>query len=127
MDIRSWTLFKQKEYDDMILYKAHCECGDDNHTQTLILEYDDHVDMITMSISGKIVAGVYNRYWIARFFKRIWLSLKMLFTGHLEAEGSVLISGADNIEHMHHGLLRGFNKMKNFENQLEKERKNDNS
>ena len=123
---RTWSLFKQREDEDFILYKVHCECADDRHNHTLVLEYDDHVGMITMTIATEVESTNWETNWFKDYLKRCWLAIKLIFTGKLRMEGSVLIVGSENIEHMINGLQTGLNKMKCFENQFERKQDENN-
>jgi hypothetical protein len=100
------------DFEDTIIYKAHCSCLDDNDIHTLVLEIDPSFDDITMILYAKVaIDEYYNRSDIIlplRILWRIKNAIKILFTGHLDLEASYLFTDEqavhDYIKALEYGL-----------------------
>lgn len=95
-------------FPDTVFLKAHCSCGDDDHTHTLEMEipYDD-LDIIDLVIHHKSVTP-YNRYgttfkekvyywWKDKVARFEWI-VSIIFRGYVETQSSFMFSGINHID-----------------------------
>ncbi len=112
------------ENSDTIFYKAHCSCGSDEHTQTLILDLDKDA-VIMLSIHSKIWTH-YNNSWCDTWQERLdlwWKSqklkwkqvYKLIFTGQIEGENEFMFYGKDQIQSYIDALQKGLNRIEDSE------------
>jgi len=76
-------ILKINDWGHSKMYRAVCECGDDTHNHVLDIEADDHV--ITVSIHTNTKTDFWSRDRWAHIFK-------LLFTGYVSRESSLLLS-----------------------------------
>lgn len=85
------------------MYVAYCGCSDKNHSQTLILEKDAELQYISLIIYSEIYSrhihhksGWKTLYYDIKF--RVINSIKLLFTGRIEAENEFIFNDKESIE-----------------------------
>lgn len=106
---------KIKEYDNAAYYKLNCGCDDDDHMTTIVLEYHKDTDNIDLTFYQKMSIDSYwgCDHWYQRIWKRIRTASKMLFTGWLEHDTTVLLKDRTHIESFIEALNEGKEKIKN--------------
>ena len=112
-------VMKTEEFDDSIYYRLPCSCGSDDHDVTLEFEHDK-------KFPGMLFLNMYkdlswSSYWgDVNIFQIIWrrikISLRILFVGYIEVQESFIFKGEDHIdafiEALHEGKLLMRNKTK---------------
>jgi len=93
--------------DPSIYYKLICSCTDNRDTLDISLDHD--WDCITLNLSQKLVWSSYwGTYpWYERLWYRITGSIKMLFMGYTNVEGSVMLQGEEHIQSFIDALEEG--------------------
>ncbi|MFA5160140.1 MAG: hypothetical protein WC484_06505 [Candidatus Omnitrophota bacterium] len=80
------------EYDRATFYKTNCDCMDNDHCMTVVIEYDDYFCVTILSIaclSHSSFFEVYSPipwrsdYWYQRIRDRIKGAWRILTTGHI--------------------------------------------
>jgi hypothetical protein len=101
-----------------IFYKASCGCASDCGV-TIILEYDEEINDITMSIYQKLVycswCGIdpcARFYWFRDVWHRIKGAIKLLYTGRIKIEEVFLFSDTDQIDAFISAIKEGREKIK---------------
>lgn len=107
-------VMKIGDYKGMILYRAACACGSTNHDLTLVLEYDEKVGDITLSIYN-------DTEWLSDFtsrlnpFQKLWerikAALRILFTGYLSTQSELIIDSEEQIIELKRALEEGVEKL----------------
>ena len=100
------------EDKDFISYRATCACTDEHHSQTLHIENIEDTDMIELTIYSQL----WYPDWIEknpfkRFWRRLKVSTKLLFTGQIFLEGGFMFSGEDSIKDYVKALKEGLKKI----------------
>lgn len=101
-------VMKIKEYNDGESYwRVACECSDPRHDAELWFEVDKEYGDMSLNLSMEV--GVYpNRYQniFETFGKRVATAFKILFTGHFETQGNVLLSN-ENVKALQYAIEKG--------------------
>lgn len=97
------------ETPDLVHYKLNCNCGSDDHISTIEIEVDKEFHDMNLNFYKKMVWTSHwgDIPWYQRIWKRLTCSIKVLFTGWVELEESVLIYGEDNINSFIEALEEG--------------------
>ncbi len=112
---------KVTEYENAVFYKAHCDCMNDKHTQTLILDYDDNLDIITLAIHSTIWTH-FNTNWCTTWTERLeqWYNsqclkwsqvIKLIWTGQIEGENEFLFQSKEQVRDYITALEEGLEKL----------------
>ena len=112
---------KVAEYPDSVFYKAHCDCMSDNHTQTLILDYDKEFDIVTLAVHSTITTQ-YNTDWCTTWQERLeqWYNAqilkfnqvcKLIWTGQIEGENEFLFQSKEQVRDYIAALEEGLDKL----------------
>lgn len=103
------SICKIAEFKSSTFLKAHCSCGSDEHTHTLILEvpYDD-LDIIDLTLYAKVTTRwrdtYHDSYWTAfthtikDLYQRLVWSIKLMVVGYIETETSFEFHGEEQID-----------------------------
>ena len=90
---------KTHEFDDMIFYRAACDCNDKNHDLELQLTIDD-VGIMSLVIAGNLKTKAHWHYF--NIFERAWLRLKysmiILFRGWFQLHHDFMITEEKHID-----------------------------
>ncbi len=90
---------KTHEFDDMIFYRAACDCNDENHDLELQLAIEDNLIM-SLIISGNLKT---KAHWpsfnpFERFWFRIKYSFILLFRGWFHLHHDFMITEEKHID-----------------------------
>lgn len=110
---------KVAEYDSSVFYNAQCSCMHDKHAQTITLDIDD--DVIMLSIYSTIWTH-YNTSWCNTWQEKLeqWYNsqklkwkqvFKLIFTGQVEAENEFMFYGEEQIRDYIAALEQGLEKL----------------
>jgi hypothetical protein len=110
---------KVAEYDTSVFYNVQCSCMSDKHAQTITLDIDD--DVIMLSIYSTIWTH-YNNRWCDTWQEKLehfynsqtlkWKQVfKLIFTGQVEAENEFLFQGEEQIRDYIAALEEGLEKL----------------
>lgn len=110
----SHGILRSKSFRDSIFYKAACDCGSDDCTQTLILEYDRLGKFISLDMYAKESFSSYysGRSWVERFWLRVKAAFKILFMDYIDVEGDFVFSGEEHIQDYIIALQSGLEELK---------------
>lgn len=97
-------------------YRYACSCGSPECDMWLDFEADEY-GIISLSFCKTLSTADYygNRFWLTRMWKRIKLTIIMLFTGKLSIEGELVIQDEAHIQSLIDGLKEGINYIKESE------------
>lgn len=95
------------EFDDTIIFKAHCGCANDSHIQTLFLERSED------DLSLSIYCNTNTPYWKDTFFERLKKAIKLVFTGYIEYETSFIFTDKQQVNDYVNALIIGIAKLNN--------------
>jgi hypothetical protein len=97
-----------KEYDHSVSFMAQCSCTDPRHTQVLDLEYEEDLELTTLTIYATIYTRYHNHYcenWrdelgvyiqnVKRRWHHIW---ELLTTGQTEAQSEFIFDNPQQID-----------------------------
>lgn len=77
-------ILQVKDWGTSKMYKAVCECGDDDCTHTIDIEAEDH---------GTVVVTIYTRtrtnFWSKTRWHHLW---RLLTQGHTDFETTIVLS-----------------------------------
>lgn len=76
-------ILKHGDYGDAKFYYLRCDCGDDNHSQTIEVEASDMGDVTVTTYQTYT-----TRFWQFTRWKQIW---DILTTGRTEVSSSVIM------------------------------------
>jgi len=116
----SYRVMKMNEFeigsDRSVFYKVDCACGDDEDILTFELEVDE--EYLTLTTYQKLM---WSSYWgFPNWFIRVWSRIKkafvVLFTGEINVEGSIILSGEEHIQSFIDALEEGKQYVKKSEN-----------
>lgn len=104
----SRNICRMGEYDNMHFLKAHCSCLDDDHVHTLIVEYDEELDIVDLMIYAKAFTpykdnfhckGFWEHltYWYKDKVQRFKWIMSIIFRGYIEVETSFEFHGVEQI------------------------------
>jgi hypothetical protein len=102
------------------MYRAHCGCTSDNHSQDIIIsvENNEYDDLINVTIYSRLRFCDYdaeNKSFIKRMFSRIKNASKLLLTGDIEVHGEFIFSSKEQVDDYVNVLKSG---IKNAEERL---------
>ena len=107
---------KVQEWDDCIIFKAHCDCMADEHIHTLDISYEEEYGEMTLTLHSEIC--YYDKYH-TKWFEKYWERIKMCFTlltgGYPKVEDSFVFRGPQSIKEYIEALQSGMEKIKIFE------------
>lgn len=104
----NYKVMKTDQFEKSVFYRVACACSDPNHDLTLELEKDDF-PYISLNIFGKIRTSIYygDHNWFGRQWRRIKLSMKLLFTGYIEMQEDFLMMDNGHIDSFIKALEEG--------------------
>ena len=90
---------KIEEFDDSCFYRIACDCGTPEQDLEVEVEYDKD-GILWLFISGQhtVADWWYHPSWLGRMWKRIKLTLRLLFTGWFEANGEFLVLKEEHVD-----------------------------
>lgn len=117
----SFNICKTANYPDFISYRTICACQSSDHDQTLTIEYDSELNMITQTIyytAATKELGSHTDYfrslwmstdnwfvakyalagwWLTDLCNRLKYAFKIIFDGRIELENSYLFENKEHI------------------------------
>lgn len=105
--------------DDLIIYRANCSCSEKEHDLTIHLTSERKFDLLSLTFYVNLLISERFNLWeketkfekIKKFaqtlYNRLKLSLKLLFTGHIELEQEFIIDNKDQINGLIDALEEG--------------------
>lgn len=107
--IGSKNICRMNEYNNAAFLKAHCSCLDDDHIHTLVVDYDDDLDIIDLIIYTKAFTpykdnfhckGFWQHlvYWYKDKCQRLSWIMDIVFKGYIQVETSFEFHGEEQIE-----------------------------
>ena len=109
-------LEKVGEFKSGVYYRTTCSCMSEDELLTIEITNDEYVDelMYTSIIFHYNCSwdSIRKRNFILRIWERIKCSLKMLFTGRVEAEGEFIFRSENHIKELLDTLNKEYKKYK---------------
>lgn len=112
-------IMKIVEHEKSIMYRAACDCTDQNCDITLDMEIDESTKMIILALYKKLH---WSSYWKDddNWFKNKWLRIKgatkLLFTGYIEVE-EYFYMYENQIDDFIKAIQEGKKKLEEFRNE----------
>ena len=105
-----YRVMEVHNFDDAVYYRIACDCGEKRHDLEVTVEFDKH-GILWLFLDGKhTVADWWNwPKWYCRVWKRIKLTLSLLFLGQFEAHGEFLLLQEEHIN----SIIDFLNQIKN--------------
>ncbi len=87
------NVMKVKEFGDSVIYRVGCDCMDKDCELTLELELEKDRQMVFLNMTKDLVWDEYyhSEWKIVRAWRRLKCTLRMLFTGRIEIESSLVL------------------------------------
>ena len=105
------------EYLNTLYYRIACDCSTTKDDIEIEVEYDeDGVLLLTLSGTHKVADWWYHPSWLGQMWKRLKLSLQILFTGYMETHGEFLLMEEKHID----SIIDFLNEIKLRKKQCEK-------
>ena len=103
-EVTTNKVMKVHEANDWIVYRLACDDGDPEHDMTFEIEYDKKLNMIFFNFYKRLAWCAYwqTEHWYESLWKKIKCALRILFTGYIEVEESMIINEP---EHMANFIL----------------------
>lgn len=116
MDSISDGVMKVDEHDDAVWYRVKCDCGLKQHSADVYMEVESG------QLSVSIDAYIFNSCVCFNKIKNLWnnicwrigSAMKILFTGWIEGEGSILIDGGEHLDNFIGALEVGKKRLNAF-------------
>lgn len=118
IEMKPTSVEKVKEFDDLVIYKTNCECGD--HVLTFTLEFEKDLPWLTLclNMSTPYHYRYYRESWYSHLFYRFYNSIRLFFGYPMEYEDSFLFKDEQHIQDFIDALKDGIehvkSKKKNF-------------
>ena len=107
----SFRTMKLNEYEDAVVYRIPCDCQDSECDVILNFEIDKKINAIYITFYKTIHWSSYwmpkDKSWLGKLMFRIKESLKMLFTGHIQMQGDMVILDPKHIEAFEMAIKEG--------------------
>lgn len=115
-------VMKMNEYKgSSISYKVACSCGSDDCNCGIDFEIDKDFGVIVNFYKIIKWADYFKYNWFfMRWWARIKVALKVLFTGEIKLEGDFFVQGQDHIESIIEIFKEGQQKMLQWEEEFQK-------
>lgn len=95
----SYRIMQTHDFDDCLFYRIACDCTDENHDVEVEVEFDKYGFLWVFLRGHLIVADWWNHYgFFGTIWKRIKLTLRLLFTGWFEINGEFLLLDENHID-----------------------------
>ena len=113
-----------EKFDDAIFYRVGCDCGEPSCDLTLVLEKDKELpEFILLNFYENMEWCSYwvdDNKWYKNFWSRIKAACKILFTGYISVENTLVLRGEKHIDSFIKALEEGkqYLKGKNNANNL---------
>ena len=106
------SIEKIKEYDDLIIYKTNCDCGD--HVLTFTLEFKRDLHWLTLytHMQTPYHYRYYCESWYSRLFYRFINSIKLFLGYPMEYEDYFLFKDEQHIQDFIDALNEGIEHIK---------------
>lgn len=96
-----YRVMKTNEFKDSIWYRVACDCSDKDCDLTVEFEYDKDLNMIFLNIYKNLKWSshwVDKDQWWLRFKKRMLGIFKIVFTGYVEIEETLILQDIKHID-----------------------------
>lgn len=120
----SFRVMKLHEFEKSVFYRVACDCGAKDCDLSLIIEYDEELNYISLNMYKNLHASAHWNYgWKYFDFIRVWQNkIKMikdiLCKGYIEVQEEFLIKDENHINEFIEALEEGKEYIKKY---LEKE------
>jgi len=103
----------EQEYDDFVMYRTMCDCGENDHDVSISFGYDESINMIELYFYKELYYSSHwgSSRWYGKLWKKIKGATKLLFTGYIEVEESFLIRDLDQIDNIITAFIEGRRKI----------------
>lgn len=114
-------VMKIDDLKNPIYYKIDCDCSNDDHITTIEFEYDKKADIIYVSFYKKLIwcDCCHGLNWFQRIYRRIKAALKIIFTGWIDVNESIILQNIDHID----GFIEALKEGKEYILEYQKENK----
>ncbi len=108
-----------------VWYKIACDCGAGECDSTIAFEIDKDFGDIEVNFYQNIKWADYwkNEWFFTRWWARIKVALKVLWTGEMRLEGGFIVQGEDHMNSFVDAVQEGRDKMIQWKEDFEKEQK----
>jgi len=94
-----YKVMKLEEFDDSCFYRLACSCGIPEDDLEAEVEYDkDGILWLTLYGEHTVADWWGHPSWFGQMWKRITLSLRLLFTGWFKSNGEFLVLEEKHID-----------------------------
>lgn len=94
----SYRVMTEYVFENEIFYRISCDCMNPKDDINVDVEYEDDILTVTLDGIHQIADWWYHPTWIGRIWKRIRMSLQILFTGYMETHGEFLLLEEKHID-----------------------------
>jgi len=95
-------------------FNAQCECGSDDHQHEMVIEYDEYMERVALSLYFK--AWTHNPKYYDNWFKDVWSIFKfrmaVLFKGWTTVHYEFLFNGEEAVQDYINALQASLDRMK---------------
>ncbi len=114
----SEKVMKTAEFNDMVLYRVACTCGLEDHDVSMCIEHDRELNCIYLTLYDRTewIANINDDLnFFQRFWERIKVALRVLFTGYIELESTLVMDSEEQIRGFVTALLEGLEHVKKYQ------------
>lgn len=111
-------VMKLNEYKDCVFYRVGCMCGSSYCDLTMEMEYDPELNSIILVFYKELIYSSWfgliinaKLYWLRDKWQRIKGAVKLLFTGKIHLEESLILKDTKHIDAFITALQEGKQKL----------------
>lgn len=95
----SYRVMKTHEFEDSVFYRVACDCCDEEHDLTLMMEMDKD-NILTLSVFGNLECSVWygNKNWFVRFWGKIKKTIEIWYRGYFSANYEMMIFDEEHLD-----------------------------
>jgi hypothetical protein len=107
------SIMKLYESQHGIVYRVACECTDPDHDTIIDIDYDNEIGVVSVEFYKNFEWSSYWRsnHWWEEKWRRIKAVVKLLFTGRIQLEDSVIFTESTHLETFLLAILAGIRRM----------------